>query len=315
TTEQRGHRVQGVLEGFATIGTIIALGYLLAHIQILDVASQVMLSRLAFFVASPALLVTVLGGTDVTDVLSGNLAASAVGVAVAALLYVAVARLVWRRDLGDTVIGTLSASYVNAGNLGLPIAAYVLGDAALIAPVLLLQLLVMQPLALAMLDSAVAGARVSVGSVLTKPFRNPLTVGSIIGVILSVTSTELPRAIEDPLVLVGGMAVPAMLLAYGVSLKLGPRPGAGASTLEIGYISFLKLVVQPAAAYLVARFVLGVGDLALLAVTVTAALPTAQNIFVHATRYDRATILARDAIFVTTLLSVPTLFVIAALLA
>jgi hypothetical protein len=35
------------------------------------------------------------------------------------------------------VIGTFSSAYVNAGNLGLPIAAYVLGDASLVAPMLL----------------------------------------------------------------------------------------------------------------------------------------------------------------------------------
>ncbi len=48
--------------------------------------------------------------------------------------------------------------------------------------------------------------------------------------------------------------------------------------------------------------------------TVLSALPTAQNIFVHATRYDRGVVLARDAIFLTTVLSVPVIFVITALL-
>lgn len=55
-----------------------------------------------------------------------------------------------------TVIGTLCSMYVNAGNLGLPIATYVLGDAALVAPVLLLQLLLLQPVAMAVLDHSTA---------------------------------------------------------------------------------------------------------------------------------------------------------------
>ena len=38
----------------------------------------------------------------------------------------------------------------------------------------------------------------------------------------------------------------------------------------------------------------------LLAVTVIGALPTAQNVFTHAVRYDRGVILARDTIFITT---------------
>ncbi len=53
----------------------------------------------------------------------------------------------------------------------------------------------------------------------------------------------------------------------------------------------------------------------MLAVAVVAALPTAQNVFTHAVRYSRGVILARDSIFVSTILSVPVLIVIAALLA
>lgn len=74
-------------------------------------------------------------------------------------------------------------------------------------------------------------------------------------------------------------------------------------------------MLQPAVAFLIARFVLGLDDDALFAVTVIAALPTAQNIFVIASRYDRATVLARDAITVTTVASAPVILVISAVLA
>jgi malonate transporter and related proteins len=308
-------QVQGVLEGFAVIGAVIALGYLLGHLGVLDLAAQVMLARLSFFVASPALMVTVLETADVSEVFSKSLAATAGAVVVTGACYLFLARLVWRKEAADTLIGLLSSVYVNAGNLGLPIAAYVLGDAALVAPVLLMQLLVLQPLALGALDSATAAVPFSLSRIASRAFTNPLTVGTTIGVLLSFTRLQLPDAIHDPLELVGGMAVPAMLLAYGVSLRLGPLPGSGTTIAEIGCITALKLVVQPSVACLIGYFALGLDGTALLAVTVLAALPTAQNIFVHATRYDRAVIVARDSIFVTTILSVPVLFVIAALLA
>jgi predicted permease len=306
--------VQGVFEGFATIGVIIALGFLLAQLGVLDLTAQKVLSRLSFFVASPALMVLVLGSADVTSVLSKSLAATATAVLVCAALYLVAARWVWRKPVADATIGTMSAVYVNAGNLGLPIAAYVLGDAALVAPTLLMQLLVLQPIALAVLDHAVSARRFSFTRAITRPLTNPLTVGSLLGLALALSGLTLPRAVADPLELVGGMAVPAMLLAYGISLRLGPRPGHGTSAAEIGYITVLKLVVQPLTAYVVARFALGLDDTGLFAVTVLAALPTAQNIFVHATRYGRAEVLARDSIFVTTVLSVPVIVVIAAVL-
>jgi malonate transporter len=313
--------VQGVLAGFATIGLIIGLGFLLAHLKILDATAQRVLTRTAFFVTSPALMVTVLGGTDVRKLLSANLIASLGSVAVAATVAVLLARVVWKREAGDTVIATFCASYVNAGNLGLPIAAYALGDAALIAPMLLAQLLVLQPFGLAVLDGLthVPSPEISRRRLLlirlTRPLRNPLAVGSLLGLMLAVTGITLPVAINAPLTLVGGMAVPSMLLAYGISLRLGPRPGAGEPPIQIAALVLLKLVAQPIAAYLIGAYAVGLVDRDLLAVTVIAALPTAQNVFTFAMRYNRGVILARDIIFVATLLSVPVILAITWLLA
>ena len=56
--------------------------------------------------------------------------------------------------MGETVIGAFGSAYVNAGNLGLPIAAYALGNASLIVPMLLTQMLILQPAGLMALDLA-----------------------------------------------------------------------------------------------------------------------------------------------------------------
>ena len=75
--------MQGVATGFVTIGAVIALGFLLAHIKLLDARAQRMLIRIAFFVASPALMITVLSRTDVSQLFSANLVASVASVVVA----------------------------------------------------------------------------------------------------------------------------------------------------------------------------------------------------------------------------------------
>lgn len=304
----------GVLEGFATIAIVIALGALLAHLGIIDLKGQRSLSLTSFYLASPALLVTVLEDSDPTRVLSGPLVATAAGVVVSGGLLVAVA-VARRRDPGTTVVATLCSAYVNAGNLGIPIAAYALGDAALVVPALMMQLLFLQPLALTVLDVVTSPQRPSVGKILSRPVTNPLTIASFLGLALALTDTELPRAVHAPLELVGGMAVPAMLLAYGVALRLGPLPGRGVEPRVLAAVSLLKMVVQPVAAYVVGRFAVGLEGHDLFAVTLLSALPTAQNVFVIATRYERGTLLARDAIFVTTLASAPVAILIAALLA
>ncbi|MFT4262136.1 MAG: AEC family transporter [Nocardioides sp.] len=304
----------GVVEGFGVVALIILTGWVLAQVGLVDMSAQKVLSTMTFYVASPALLLTMLQGADVHQLFSGNLLATGGAVVVSAGIAFAISRL-RRHDLGHTVITMLSASYVNANNLGIPIATYVLGNASASVPTLLLQLVVIQPVALTFLDIAVAHERLSVRTVLSRPFRNPMTLGSAGGLLLALTGWRLPTLVHDPLAIIGGMSVPCMLIAYGISLRLGPLPGRGVPPVELGSIVVLKMVVQPLAAYAIGRFLLGFEGHDLLAVTVLSALPTAQNVFVMSVRYNRSVVLARDAIFVNTFGAIPVLLTIAALLA
>lgn len=297
------------LQGFATIGAIIALAVLLTHVGFFGRRDQELLIRLCFFVAGPALMVTVMARTDTSEVFSTVLAATVLGVAVPSVIYVVTARLLWRRGLGDTVIGTLCSAYVNAGNLGLPVATYILGDPAYIAPVLLLQLGILQPVAMLLLDlDAPDGG--GLVRVLTRIVSNPMTVATLFGLFLG---PRLPDPVLQPIAMVGGVAVPGMLLAYGIALRMGFGPGGTAPRAEVGLVVGLKLVVQPLAAFL-ASVALGLPTPAVFAVTVAAALPTAQNVFTHATRYERGTDLSRVAILLSTVGCVPVILLIAAVL-
>lgn len=305
----------GVFEGFGVITVVIAVGFVLAHLGVVTVEYQWMLSRLVFFVGSPALLFSVLSEVDVAGALSQALVANAVSVTVVALIALALARWRWRRDWGETTLAALSASYVNAGNLGLPIAVYVIGDVSAVAGALLLQLLVLAPVAFVVLDQAGSGERPTVMTVLSRPFRNPITVGALVGVLVALSGVSVPQWVADPIDLLAGLAIPGMLIAFGISLRLGPKPGASGASGQVAVLTFVKLLVQPLVAYVVGRFLLGLDGNALLAVVVVAGLPTAQNVFVTAVRYDRAVPVVRDVVFATTVLSFATILAIAALLA
>lgn len=69
--------------------------------------------------------------------------------------------------------------------------------------------------------------------------------------------------------------------------------------------------MQPALAYVIARFLLDLTGPALLAAVVTSGLPTAQNVFVFATRYRQGESLARDAVVLSTVVGAVTLTAIA----
>ncbi len=308
--------MQGALSGFFTIGLIVVAGVLLAQVKVLGALHRALLSRLAFLVASPALLFSLVAKADLAHLFSRTLLVSVLAIAAAALSYLIVARLAFGRPSADTVIGTLCACYTNAGNLGLPIAAAIMGDMTWMAPIMLVQIGVLQPLALAMLDTRAArhaGRRLAWYSYPTLPLRNPITTAVLIAVVVNLAGVRVPELLMTPIDMVGAMAVPAMLLAFGVSLRLDPLPGRGGHARQVGVIQLAKIVVHPLVAWGLG-VCFGLSRPELLAVTVIAALPAAQNIYVIASRYEVGEILARDAIFVSTMLSVPTITLVAGLL-
>lgn len=243
-----------VLGGLGVFGVVIAVGWVLGRTGAVPVGSDRVLTRIAFWAATPALLATTLGRADLGAVASGRTAAvvctELVAVTGAALLQ----RLVLRRPAADAVIGALACSYVNAANLGIPVALLVLGDTTPVAAVLLLQLLVITPVSFALLDWVTAGpgqggttAPGAVGSGgalggtqpgerrssrpgawssrrarLTAPARNPLLVGVLSGVLVNVAGVDLEHLggghVQAVLDLLGRTAVPLMMLALGLSL-------------------------------------------------------------------------------------------------
>ncbi|TDC02339.1 AEC family transporter [Nonomuraea longispora] len=306
--------MSGVVAAFVALVSVAVLGYLVGWGGLLRASDELVLSRLAFFVATPALMFATVSRADLGSLFSPVLLTQIVAVACVQLAYVLVARMIWRRDRRETTVGVLAASYVNAGNLGIPIAIYVLGDGALVAPILLFQILVLTPVSFLVLDK---GAR-SVRAALLLPLRNPLTVASLLGLAFALTGTSLPVTFMRPIELLGGAAVPVALLAYGLSLYGSQRapatPGEGGVGKEVFLVIALKSFVQPGIAYLTARLALGLEGGDLLAATLFAALPTAQNIYVYAVTYDTGRRLARSAVLLTTGLSIPIMTAIGAAL-
>ena len=374
-----------VVAGLAVFGAVIAVGWLLVRTRAVPADADGVLTRVCFFAATPALLVTTLSRADLTAVLSRSTA-----VAVAAELAAIVSawclhRLVLRRPTAEATIGALASGYVNAANLGIPVAVLVLGDAATIAPILLLQLLVLTPATFTVLDAVTRRGNPSRLATLTVPLRNPLLWGVVAGTAANLGGVDLKEwgggYPAQGLEMLGRVAVPLMMLALGMSLAGAPRPlrnlvpeeaapspqGSPARTVQspqsarqsqeplaaeagseaheintaggrpprveedpahgarstsqrgagrrrdlwlaVGW----KLAVMPGLAVVVG-LAAGLSGAQLLVPVVTAALPTAQNVFMYASRYGAAKDLARDAVLLTTAGFVPVVLLAAALL-
>jgi malonate transporter len=306
--------VSAVVGAFVALIAVAVLGYVVGLLGVLRSQDEQVLSRLAFFVAMPALLFTTVARADVHSIFSVVLVTNVASLFVVQVIFLAVAA-VWRRTRSEATIGVLASSYVNAGNLGVPVAAYVLGDGALVAPILLFQLLVMAPIAFAVLDSDRygAGRRVSLRTMVARPFRNPLTVASLLGLVVALLGVQLPVLVMRPIDLVAAAAVPIALVAYGLSLSAGTKDSITLRR-DVVLAVLLKTLVQPIAAYAVGRWLLDLHGAALLAPTLLAALPTAQNVYVYAVHYRSSRTLARSVVLLSTLLSIPLMIAIAGLL-
>ena len=387
-----------VISGLAVFAVVIAVGWALVRFGAVPAGSDTILTGVCFYAATPALLVTTIGGADLATVVSratlAGLLAETLGIVSAWLVH----RLALRRSVAESTIGALAAGYVNAANLGIPVLIVLLGDATAIAPILLLQLLVISPAAFAVLDVSTARGAGPGPAVWTAPLRNPLLLGVVAGLVVNLTGWDAGAAasglVANSLSTLGALAVTLMMLSLGMSLAAssprvtrrltvarvtrlratgpgaaagapgaegsdggppssggkgapsgggavpgggegtpspggGEDPGAGGSDGGVGgpegsadrgergavlWVSVAwKLVVVPLLA-LGLGAALGLRGPALLVPITTAGLPSAQNVFMYATRYGAAKPLARDCVLLTTAGFVPVVLLAAALL-
>lgn len=303
----------GVLTGFGIIAFVILVGYVVQRIGLLPGDARMVLNRIAFFVATPALLFSVLAHSHPSEVFSGPILVTVISVAICAALYVLLSRIWFRRPVAETTVGAAASSYVNANNIGLPVATYVLGNPQLVVPVLLLQLCLLAPVTLSILDISTRGSA-SPAAILTQPLRNPMIIASLVGLVIALFGIQVPDPVMAPFELIGGAAVPLVLMAFGMSL-VGQKPlQAGSGRVDIVVATAIKLALMPVVAYLFGHFVFGLAGDELFGVVAMAALPTAQNIYNFSARYQRGVIVARDVVLLTTIGAVPVLVLVAALL-
>ena len=301
------------LIGFVVVGVAIFLGWILGRIDLLGPHGRYVLSRLTFFVLSPFLLFVVLSQADVHTLFSALLPVSAVAAVAVFLLHAVIARFVWHRSIGETLVGSLSAGQVNANNIGIPLSVYILGSAALPAPIILMQLLVVTPISMAIFESVSTGQR-RIVPIIRRTLRNPIILGSVLGVVVAVSGVRLPPIVHDPLSLIADACVPILLISYGISLSRTRLLGTSRRRRDIILASALKILVMPATAWAAAIFVFGLSPADVFVVTVLAALPTAQSVFTYAQRYDVAEPIARDTVFISTVGCIPVLLLITILL-
>ena len=295
----------GVITGFAIILSVIAVGFLLAKTGVIsDDKQRLVLNRIAFYAATPALLFSVVANSDPQELLSPVIVVTFFATLATAALYCVISVIFFKKDIATTAIGAAAASYVNSNNIGLPVSIYVLGTGAYVAPVLVMQMVIFAPLILAALTTGETGG--SRGSKIWSAFRgsllSPVVLASIAGLVVCLTQVEVPAAVMEPATILGGASIPLILISFGASLPstnvLASQPDRASAITATA----IKIVGMPLIAWLIGLAFGLEGDM-MYAAVILAALPAAQNVYNYAATYRRGEILARDTVFLTTFLA------------
>ena len=340
-----------VITALAAMAAVVGAGWLIQVRGWLPAGSRELLATVVFTVAGPCLLLATVAQADLGRLASIDSAVTWTASLSMGAVLVAVGRWALRLPTGRAIVTALSGSYVNAGNLGIPLAVYMFGDALAVVPTMLVQMLVMAPVSFAILGraadarpvrSAAAGApgrptraarrgtggdgdsvprSGGRGGWLGSIVGNPMTAGTLIGLALALLPWSVPQAVLAPFDLVGAAAPPLALLTLGMALvgvggaraaeRRAGDPDRVSTSVLIATVA--SVVVHPLVAWGLGSLA-GLSGTALAVVVAMAALPTAQNVVVFATRYGCALDVASRACVATTALCGPVMIVIAALL-
>lgn len=259
-----------VFEIVFPIFAIVLLGYLYARRFGPDMASA---NRLNIEIFTPALIFSVLAGEGFE---LGRYAELAVAAAVVVLGSGLLAWPLARLSGFPSRVFLPPMMFNNSGNMGLPLALFAFGEAAL--PAAMILFLVENTLHFtvgnAMLTGHVNPLRL---------LRMPMLLATLAGLLVAVLSIRVPGPLYQAIDLVGQVAIPLMLFALGVRMT-----GVDLSDWRIGLAGAL---VGPAAGMLVAGGILLLVELPPLQAAqllVFAALPPAVLNFMLAERYGIA---------------------------
>jgi predicted permease len=318
--------VEGVLQGFSIVLLIAGAGYLASAFRLGSGADpKPALTQVIYYITNPALMFVLLAESDLGTVFGVFAPVALLTAAATGLVYAVLAVLFFRRNAGTVAVGAMSSSYVNAGNIGLPIALYAVGSSVPVVSVLIAQLLVVAPVYIGIFSWAAerrrrrtladGAAPGSMWRAVAAPFANPVTLATAAGLAVAASGLRVPEIVWNPVELVGHASVPLLLLVFGMSLY-GHRPlGRKDLVVDTLVATGVKLLLMPALGYAAGRWVFGLEGVDLLGVVVMAALPTAQNVFLFSGQFRMESAVARDVVFFTSLLSFPVIVVIALALA
>ncbi|SEV80970.1 AEC family transporter [Natrinema salifodinae] len=288
---------------------ILLVGAGLRTTGVLTKQRTALLNDVAYYIALPALIFVSTYDRSIGALLSPAL----LGGLLAVLLGTASVAWLVHRHRDSTArrsVAIVQSYHSNLGYLGLPLVAATFDQSvtAIASVVLGVVSLAQVPLTVVVL-STFNGTDASIARELRGLATNPVLLTLLAGLAVGSLGLVIPSPVATGLDAVGSLALPVALLCVGASLEVDlPSVDVGATATVVA----VKIGVMPVLAWAVFS-TLAVDATTFTACVVMLGTPTAVSTFVFASELGGDREFASLNVFVTTLVSVATLFVLIAL--
>jgi malonate transporter and related proteins len=299
--------MQVILDVVLPVFGLILCGFALGRPPLFGPDAARTLTTFVFNLALPALLFRsmIAAGLPTWDDLA-ILETYYVAVLVVGAATIAAARLLLREGLAGSAVLAIGATFANTVQIGVPLILAAFGEEGLAQLLLIVTFhapfLICLYTILVEFGRAEAGTRplTVLASTLRQVAGNPIILSIVAGLAWGASGLQLPSPIDRMLAMLGGAGVPCALFSLGaglVGLRAGDMFGLGLMVVA------LKLLVLPAAVWLLGRYVYDLAPLQLAVATVCATLPTGANSFIFAQRYRIHVRPTASAVLLSTALS------------
>lgn len=308
--------MQAVLNVALPVFGIILCGYLAGRMKFLSAASSEALNAFVYWFALPPLIFIGMAVTPVERILNTDFILTvSLGILGTGVFVVLGSRYLFGNRGASNGLHAMTALFSNTGYMGIPLFIAAFGEDRVLPAVTATVLNMffygaMTAWVAAVKDEAdrrSAGAIAA--SILGALAKNPLVVAPILGLSLSAAHLTVPVPFENLCRILGAAAAPGALFALGLFL-VGQRITAGLA--EVTWITFFKLIAQPALVWWLAFHVFKMDQFWAVSAILLAALPTGALVFVTAQQNGVYVQRASAGIVMSTAFSVITLTAILA---
>ena len=299
-----------ILQQMFVLISLMAVGFALRRLNILDQKGNALLTSLTLNVALPAAMLT--GVTGSPETVENLYLVYVLGVSILAFLVMwplseLSARLTVPKTREDRGALTSIGLWSNVAFLGFPLTLSLWGPDYMFYAVLFNLVYNSLALSLGIKILAGSGAKVSL-----KLIFNLSLVASLLAIALFMLNIQIPTLIHAPLTQLGNMLTPLGVIVLG-SILGGMELREAFSDWRVYAATAVKLLVAPVAVYLVlSQFALSPGMLGIF--VLLAALPTAPRTAWVASHYGGNLKMVSQGILIATILSVVTIPLLAFLL-